>query len=186
MAPAQKLSARPVHSARRVLAACAVVLLVAVGYLGLLAYEEHQAAERLAELRVSDPAAYLDKIRGRESFADYMQDYAELRGYEAWQSAVPAFIAGRWALYPEKQHAGSRFEPADCNPALLFEDGAIHLLGPTGRRIDVRYRIVGNSVQLRVGAGDIRTIEVNGLERRIRSLSLDVPGLGRRYAYRCG
>lgn len=172
--------------APRPLAGLVAVVAVVVGYLALLAYEEQRAAQRLESLRESDPAAYLETVRGRESFDAYMADYAELRGYDRWRETVPAFLAGRWALFAERQRSGVGFEPERRSPAVLFEDGAVHLLGADGRRFAAAYRIADGQVQLRLASGDIVAVQVDGLERRIQDIALTLPGLGLRYGYRCG
>ncbi|WP_156092698.1 hypothetical protein [Rhodovibrio salinarum] len=155
-------------------------------YLGVLVYEQHRAEQRLSRMRDSDPATYLDTIRGRESFAEFMRDVAEIRGYRTWRPRVPEFLAGRWALFRAEQRVGPEFVPAPCHPSVLFEDGGVHVYAGSERRYGARYRIQDGDVMVELDGKSALRVHVVGLERRIRNLSLELPEDGLRYAYRCG
>ena len=171
---------------RRALLWTAILFGLSAVYLGVLVYEQNRAEQRLSRLRENDPAGYLETIRGRESFAQYMNDVAELRGYDEWRARVPRFLAGRWALFRSEQRVGPGFRPSTCYPAVLIEDGGLHVYADTERRYDARYRIAGGDVLVELDGEPVLRIHVMGLERRIRNIRLDLPEQGLRYGYRCG
>lgn len=168
-----------------------LVLFVALALAILLPaieWRELQVERELAELRETQPQAYLDRLRQQEGFSSYLPAYAELNGYRDWHARPPGFLEGGWRLYEVKQEVSTDFRPDVCHPAIYVEPGELHLRGPGDRYPDARYRIRDGRIEVQLLDAGRFTITPVAPGEHIYYLKIDgLPGTdGPRYAYRCG
>lgn len=160
-----------------------VVLALAV-YLPLMFSAEREAVQRLERLRGEDPQAYLRVLKREEGFDAYLGAFADLRGYDDWRAAPPAFLQGRWRLYETRQYVDDGFTPERCTPAVRFGSGRVRLPGPGAS--EALYTVQDASIAVqRAEAGDF-SIDPVAPRQSIHYLRIEGLPQGLRFAYRCG
>lgn len=164
-----------------------VALLVALAlavYLPLMFSAERDAAQRLERLRGEDPQAYLRVLKREEGFDAYLDALADLRGYDDWRAAPPAFLRGRWRLYETRQYVDDGFTPGRCTPAVGFAPGRVRLPGAEAN--DALYTV--QDARIAVQRADAGDLSIDPVAPRESVHYLRVEGLpqGLRFAYRCG
>lgn len=168
-------------------------LLFAVGivaffaaYTWLLDYQEAGVKAHLAELRMSNPDLYLSQIRTVVTFEQYLADYRTLKDYQNFRGAVPEFLLGRWALFPEAKRVSDFYFADNCTNSVAFEDGLVKTVGELISSNAAQYRLDGTTVTLKTQLAGEFAVNLVSYGVRLHHIELTMPGYdGPRYGYLC-
>lgn len=124
-----------------------IAAVVAVAYIGYLAWQNRRAEALLENLRQNDPIRYLDDIRRSQGFESYLGKYRLLENFVLPTVQVPSFLVGRWTLKKERQRVAAGTVFSDCHTSVIFEKGLIEF-EEGGKRTSYKafYRIADKRV----------------------------------------
>jgi len=155
-------------------------------YTWLLDYQEAHVKAHLAELRTTDPDRYLSQIQTVVTFEQYLAEYGALKGYDQFRNAVPPFLLGRWALFPEPKRVSDSYVANECSNSISFQDGLVKISGEVVLSRLAKYRLDGTMVLLQLQPAADIAIRIVSYGNRLHHLELDLPGFdGPRYGYLC-
>ncbi len=171
---------------RNVALGIVATLLVIGAYAWFLGAQENRVRDYLAQLRQSDPNAYLTRIKQIAGFQRYLAEFRIIEGFDRPRSSAPSFLLGRWALFPEPKRVSDKFVTSECDNPLLFENGRITLPGDTAPRSPVTYQITGEMLNVMLPDGKELPIALISYGVNLHHLELALPGKTQKlYGYAC-
>ena len=163
-----------------------VLIVLGAGYVYLLQVEDKQAVTELEQIRENDPVHYLEDVRERKGFQAYLAEVQSKYGFDKFQTNVPTFLIGRWALFDQPKRVGYQFVAEDCSNFVAIEDGKLKVVGVEPAEYPVKYRIAGSTVEAQLADGKIVPIDLVSFGMDLHHIVLTLPGHTKpQYGYLC-
>jgi hypothetical protein len=162
------------------------LLVLGLGYIYFLKFEDASAVADLTTLRQNDPMKYLEDVRHRKGFDAYLAQFSNSYGYDHFTRDVPPFLLGRWALFDQPQRVGYQYIAENCINFLAIEDGEIRAKGKFQADYPARYRIAQSTVEADIGDGRIVPISLVSYGMDLHHIVVTLPDRPKPlYGYLC-
>lgn len=176
------------YQLRRPVIVASVVIVALIGaYFAMLHVLDGRAERYFQRIRQTDPALYLTLLREGGGFGAYLAEYKTLEGYADFRPAPPSFLIGRWSMRDSTIRLPPGTAPSQCTNPVTFDYGL--MMGPAlgGADVQVEYRIVGDTVEMRLHSGQIIPIRLVSYGAELDHIEFTPPGEHAPvYAYQCG